>query len=143
MSNDDKFSKCHNAIFILLLIFLVNAIFFLLLIFLVNAIFILLLIFLVISWTSLLPYTDWKSKSDECEKVIDELKEQNSNVASTLAKLDRQVKSKVGFSNSCPLQSRVLLCIFSSVMAEVCSKIACFICLCIEILMIMKPSIDL
>jgi hypothetical protein len=91
MSNDDKFSKCHNAIFILLLIFLV------------NAIFILLLIFLVISWTSLLPYTDWKSKSDECEKVIDELKEQNGNVASKLAKLDRQVKSKVGFSNGCPL----------------------------------------
>ncbi|KAG2580829.1 hypothetical protein PVAP13_6NG366500 [Panicum virgatum] len=39
---------------------------------------------------------DWKSKSDECEKVIDELKEQNGNVTSTLAKLDRQVKSKEG-----------------------------------------------
>jgi len=47
-----------------------------------------------------IPYADWKSKSDECEKVIDELKEQNGNVTSTLAKLDRQVKSKVGFSNS-------------------------------------------
>lgn len=39
---------------------------------------------------------DWKAKSDECEKVIDELKERNGNVASTLAKLDRQVKSKEG-----------------------------------------------
>ncbi|XP_062191550.1 structural maintenance of chromosomes protein 1 [Phragmites australis] len=39
---------------------------------------------------------DWKLKSDECEKVIDELKEQNSSVAATLAKLDRQVKSKEG-----------------------------------------------
>nr|CAB3481779.1 unnamed protein product [Digitaria exilis] len=39
---------------------------------------------------------DWKSKSDECENVIDQLKEQNANVASTLAKLDRQVKAKEG-----------------------------------------------
>ncbi|KAF8748151.1 hypothetical protein HU200_013045 [Digitaria exilis] len=39
---------------------------------------------------------DWKSKSDECDKVIDELKEQNASVAAKLAKLDRQVKSKEG-----------------------------------------------
>nr|CAB3490648.1 unnamed protein product [Digitaria exilis] len=39
---------------------------------------------------------DWKSKSDECDKVIDELKEQNASVAAKLAKLDRQVKSKKG-----------------------------------------------
>ncbi|WVZ91588.1 hypothetical protein U9M48_037738 [Paspalum notatum var. saurae] len=39
---------------------------------------------------------DWKAKSDECEKVIDELKDRNGNVSSTLAKLDRQVKSKEG-----------------------------------------------
>lgn len=61
------------------------------------------------------PYTDWKSKSDECEKVIDELKEQNGSIASTLAKLDRRVKSKVGFSNSCPLLSRFHLCTFCRV----------------------------
>ena len=67
-----------------------------------------------------IPYADWKSKSDECEKVIDELKEQNGNVTSTLAKLDRQVKSKVGFSNSrSPLSSRFLLCTLSRVMSEV------------------------
>lgn len=41
------------------------------------------------------PYTDWKLKSDECEKVIDGLEEQNGNFAATLAKLDHQVKSKV------------------------------------------------
>lgn len=45
----------------------------------------------------LIPNTDWKSKSDECEKAIDELKEQNGSVADALAKMDRQVKSKVCF----------------------------------------------
>ncbi|WVZ83418.1 hypothetical protein U9M48_030567 [Paspalum notatum var. saurae] len=39
---------------------------------------------------------DWKAKSDECEKAINELKERNGNVSSTLAKLNRQVKSKEG-----------------------------------------------
>ncbi|KQJ94723.1 structural maintenance of chromosomes protein 1 isoform X2 [Brachypodium distachyon] len=39
---------------------------------------------------------DWKLKSDECEKAIDELKEQNASVAAALAKLDRQVKLMEG-----------------------------------------------
>lgn len=66
-----------------------------------------------------LPYTDWKSKSDECENVIDQLKEQNANVASTLAKLDRQVKIKVSFSNSC-----LLFCqdFFSELLSVTCLK---------------------
>ena len=44
--------------------------------------------------------TDWKLKTDECETAIEELKKQNDSVAAALAKLDRQVKLKVGFSNS-------------------------------------------
>lgn len=40
-------------------------------------------------------HVEWKSKSDECEKVIDELKKQNSSVTATVAKLERQIKSKV------------------------------------------------
>ncbi|BAF30423.1 Os12g0641500, partial [Oryza sativa Japonica Group] len=46
--------------------------------------------------TSLLRFFHWKSKSDECETGIDELKEKNGSVAAALAKLDRQVKSKEG-----------------------------------------------
>ncbi|KAL6658112.1 hypothetical protein ACP70R_003698 [Stipagrostis hirtigluma subsp. patula] len=37
---------------------------------------------------------DWKSKSNGCEKAIDELKELNRTVAATLAKMNRQVTSK-------------------------------------------------
>lgn len=78
----------------------------------------LLYVFLVISLNSV-PYTDWKSKSDECENVIDQLKEQNANVASTLAKLDRQVKAKVGFSNSCLLSHQDF---FSELLSVSCLK---------------------
>lgn len=41
------------------------------------------------------PYTDWKSKLDDCEMVIDGLEKQDGSFVATLAKLHRQVKSKV------------------------------------------------
>ncbi|KAJ0963744.1 hypothetical protein J5N97_028866 [Dioscorea zingiberensis] len=37
---------------------------------------------------------EWKSKSDECDKVIEELKKQNSSVTGSIGKLKRQINTK-------------------------------------------------
>lgn len=43
--------------------------------------------------------TGWKAKSDDCEKVMNELKKKSTSATGSIGKLKRQINSKVRCQN--------------------------------------------
>lgn len=52
-------------------------------------------------------FVEWKSKLDECDKVIEELKKHNSGVTGNIAKLKRQINAKVTSQKVIVLDSKL------------------------------------